>query len=58
MLLWGFRTPVPNPDLDPGSHSQTPVLSETTNLKGSVLHFPDEDLPESFYVFLLFFNDH
>ena len=51
------EVPVPNPDLDP-SHSQTPALSEITDLKGSVFPFPEEDLPGSFCVFLLFFNDH
>lgn len=51
------EVPVPNPDLDLGGHSQTPVLSETTDLNGSVFLFP-EDLLGSFCVFLLFFNDH
>lgn len=52
------EVPVPNPDLDPRGHSQTPVLSETTDLNGSIFPFPEEDLPGSFCVFLLFFNDH
>lgn len=49
MLPGVSEVPVPNPDLDLGGHSQTPVLSETTDLNGSVFLFP-EDLLGSFYV--------